>query len=142
MHHMAEIRERCPVAYTHRAGGSWGLLRFDDVVAAATDPDSYRNGGSPRHGMALPPLEVDLPEHRDYRRALTPFFTGKRMADMEPVVRAFAVGLVEPLLARGSADLARDYSYPLPVLTLCSLLGFGLDRWDEIKRVSEDTLFV
>jgi len=142
MEHMAEIRERCPVAYTHRAGGGWGLLRYDDIIAATTDPETYRNAGSPRHGMALPPLEVDLPEHREYRRLLTPFFTGKRMVEMEPMVRGFAGELLEPLLARGTTDLAREYSYPLPVLTLCTLLGFGIERWDEIKRISEDTLFV
>jgi cytochrome P450 family 130 len=140
--HMADVRERCPVAYTHRAGGAWGFLRYDDIVAATLDSGTYRNGGSPRHGVALPPLEVDPPEHREYRRLLTPFFTGKRMTELEPVVREFATGLLEPLLARGSGDLALEYSYPLPVLTLCSVLGFGADRWDEIKRISEDTLYV
>jgi len=142
MAHMKDMRARCPVAYTERAGGAWGLLRYEDIVAATLDPVSFRNGGAPRHGQALPPLEVDPPVHRDYRRLLTPFFTGKRMQQLEPQIRRFAQELLEPIVARGRADLAREYSYPLPVLSLCALLGFGADRWEEIKRVSEDTLFV
>lgn len=142
MAHMKEIRERCPVPYTDRAGGSWGLLRYDDIVKATTDPENFRNGGAPRHGQALPPLEVDPPVHREYRRLLTPFFTGKQMQALEPQVRKFSQDLLTPMVARGEGDLAREFSYPLPVLSLCAVLGFGADRWEEIKRVSEDTLFV
>jgi cytochrome P450 len=100
------------------------------------------NGGAPRHGRALPPLEVDPPEHREYRRLLTPFFTRPRMQQLEPQVRRFACKLLEPIGLREHADLAREYSYPLPVLSLCALLGFGAERWQEIKRVSEDSLLV
>lgn len=140
MKQLADLQQRCPVAYTHRAGGSWGLLRYDDILAATLDPQLYRNGGAPRHGKALPPLEVDPPEHREYRKLLTPFFAGKRMTELEPVVRDLASRLLEPLFERDAAELARDYAYPLPVLTLCHVLGFGADRWDEIKSLSEDSL--
>jgi cytochrome P450 len=142
MDHMKKMRQRCPVPYTNRGGGGWGFLRYEDIVAATLDPTTYRNGGAPRHGQALAPLEVDPPVHRDYRRLLTPFFTGKRMQQLEPQIRSFAQELLAPIIARGHADLAREFSYPLPVLSLCTLLGFGADRWEEIKRVSEDTLLV
>jgi cytochrome P450 len=142
MAHFNRMRESCPAAYTTRGGGGWGLLRYDDIVAATLDSESFRNGGAPRHGQPLPPLEVDLPDHREYRRLLTPFFTGRRMQALEPQVRGFAQQLLEPIVHHGTADLARDYSYPLPVLSLCTILGFGMDRWAEIKAVSEDTLLV
>jgi cytochrome P450 len=90
MAHMKDMRERCPAAYTERAGGSWGLLRHADIVAATIDPILFSNAGAPRHGRALPPLEVDAPEHREYRRLLTPFFTRPRMQQLEPRVRRFA----------------------------------------------------
>jgi cytochrome P450 len=142
MSHMKEMRERCPVAYTDRGGGGWGLLRYDDIKAAVLDPETYINGAAPRHGHALPPLEVDLPDHREYRRLLTPFFTAKRMQVLEPQIRQFAIDLIQPLVDRGTADIARELAYPLPVLSLCTVLGFGADRWAEIKAVSEDTLLV
>lgn len=44
------------------------------------------------------------------------------------------------MVTRGEGDLAREFSYPLLVLILCAVLGFGADRWEKIKRVSEDTL--
>jgi cytochrome P450 len=142
MAHMKEMRERCPVAYTDRGEGGWGLLRHADIVAATMDPVTFSNGGAPRYGRPLAPLEVDPPVHREYRRLLTPFFTPKRMQQLEPLVREFARELLAPIIQREHADLAREYSYPLPVLSLCALLGFGSDRWKEIKRVSEDTLLV
>jgi cytochrome P450 len=142
MAHMKEMRERCPVAYTDRGSGGWGLLRYEDIKAAVLDSDTFINGAAPRHGHALPPLEVDLPEHREYRRLLTPFFTARRMQELEPRIRQFAIDLLEPVLKRDVADLARELAYPLPVLSLCAVLGFGADRWAEIKAVSEDTLLV
>ncbi len=142
MAQLKDMRKNCPVVYTERGGGGWGFLKYQDIVDAAMDPDTYRNGGAPRFGRPAAPLEVDPPVHREYRRLLTPFFTGKNIKALENSVQQFARDLVEPMLERGHADLAREYSYPLPVLSLCALLGFGADRWDEIKKASEESLSV
>jgi cytochrome P450 len=135
-----EMRERCPVAYTGRGGGYWTLLRHADIVAATMNTQTFSNGGKPRHGLALPPLETDPPLHREYRFLLNPFFMPRRIQALEPRVRAIADELLEPLLTRQNVDLAREYSYPLPVLGLCAVLDLPSHIWPDVKRLSEESL--
>jgi cytochrome P450 len=142
MEQLKDMRSKCPVAYTARGGGYWTLLKHADLMAAALDTETFGNGGSPRHGIRLPPLEVDPPDHRPFRVLLNPFFMPKRVQALEPRVRAIAAQLVDPLVAKGGGDLAKEFSYPLPVLTVCALLDLSEDLWPEIKRLSEESLAV
>lgn len=137
---MHDQRERCPMARATRHGGQWDVLRYADVVEAAGDPDRFSNALQNRYAKPLPPLEYDPPEHRDYRRMLAVFFTPKRMAELEPIVRANARELLAPMLAAGRGDLAQAYSYPLPALGLCALLNIDGSEWGDIKEWSENTL--
>ena len=120
---VAETRARCPVAFASRHNGQWDLLRYDDIVAAALNPDAFSNAGASRYDKPLPPLEYDPPLHGDYRRLLAVFFTPALVRALETKVRAAALGLLAPILARGGGDLARELSYPLPVIGLCALLN-------------------
>jgi cytochrome P450 len=142
MEQLKQMRERCPVAYTDRGDGYWTLLRHADIVAAALDPQTFGNSGPPRHGVHMPPLEIDPPAHREFRFLLNPFFMPKRVQALEPRVRAIAQRLIEPLLEKGEGDLAKELSYPLPVLTLCALLDLPEEVWPRVKRLSEETLLV
>jgi cytochrome P450 len=137
---MAEMRAKCPVAYTRRSGGYYALLKYDDIVAAAREPDSFSNAGASRYENPLPPLEYDPPDHGVYRRILQPFFAPPRIRALETRVRASAIALLEPLLEAGGGDFAESYSYPLPVLGLCALLGIPGSDWSDIKAWSEHTL--
>jgi cytochrome P450 len=142
MDQLQVMRSQCPVAYTSRGEGYWTVLRHADVLKAALDPETFGNGGSPRHGVRLPPLEVDPPEHREFRSLLNPFFMPKRVQALEPRVREIADRLLEPLITAGGGDLAKGFSYPLPVLTVCALLDLQETSWPEVKRLSEESLSV
>ena len=137
---MNAVRAGCPVAWAARHGGEWSLLKYEDIVAVTMDPAAFSNAGQARYAKPLPPLEYDPPEHAGYRRLLAPFFAPARIRALEVKVRAAAVDLLAPLIAAGTADLARDYAYPLPVLGLAALLDIPGERWAEIKDWSEHTL--
>jgi cytochrome P450 len=135
---MAQMRRQCPVARTDIKGGMWTVLGYQELVDVASDPASFSNGGAPRWGRRLPPLEVDPPEHTPFRRILQRFWLPSRIRAMEPSVRASAVELLSPLLVNGGGDFAKGYAYPLPVMALCELLGVESTYWDDIKVWSED----
>jgi len=137
---MNDMRGRCPVAWNNRHGGEWSLLRYEDVVATALDPATFSNAGASRYAKPLPPLEFDPPEHGDYRRLVAGFFMPKRIQALELRVRQMAIDLIDPLIAQGGGDLAKDLSYPLPALGLCALLNIEGGHWGEIKAWSEATL--
>src|SRR5262245_8011422 len=103
---MAELRERCPVAWTERAGGFWADTRYDDIREATRDPEPFINGGGPQWGKARPPLEVDRPLHTTFRRLLQPYFHKRHIAALEPQVRRFVVEMLQPLLDSAGGDVA------------------------------------
>lgn len=137
---MADVRARCPVARSDHHGGVYTVLRYDDLKAVASDPATFSNGGGPRFGMRLPPLEVDPPEHGVYRSLLQRFWLPSRIRAMEPVVRDYAGGMIQQLVDQGGGDLAQTVAYPLPVFALCFLLGIDHADWPQIKEWAEQQL--
>lgn len=135
----AEVRERCPVAWTDDLGGFWSVLRYDDVVAVARDTNTFSNALKPRlRRRPRAPLETDRPEHTYYRRLLQPHFSPQRMRELEPRVRSFVVELLEPLLAAGGGDIAPALTYPLPARVVCELLDVPDEDWPLIKHASDE----
>jgi cytochrome P450 len=139
---MAEMRDRCPVAWASRHGGQWDVLRYDDIVETTLNPDLFGNSMQTRYSAALPPLEYDPPEHRDVRRLLAVFFTPKRLRELEPRLRQLCCEMLEPMIEEGKGDLAQGLSYPLPVLALCALLNIPDENWSDIKAWSENTFLM
>ncbi|HZV50932.1 MAG TPA: cytochrome P450 [Candidatus Dormibacteraeota bacterium] len=125
----AELRRRCPVAWTDRWGGFWALTRYEDLVAVAGDHRTFSNAVQnvvphvARPGPRLAPLNVDPPEHTRRRRAINPTLKPRRVARLEPAVRRSVVELLLPLVERGEADLVRELAFPLPAYVLADYLG-------------------
>ena len=114
-HALHELRQQCPVAYSDRWGGFYALTRRADVVAAAKQHRQFINSvlhivpGGMAHNTR-PLMHSDQPEHSHFKAAMLPVFNGPHGAEIAPSVRAYAEQLVAGLLARGEADLVRDYA--------------------------------
>lgn len=116
----AELRARCPVAHSDAYGGFWALTRYDDVVRALSDPATFVTSVQnvvPKVAFTgrRPPLHLDPPEHTPYRAALNPLLTPERVARLEPMVRRYAVELLDPMIASGRADICEAFGSHLPV---------------------------
>jgi len=134
----AELRERCPIAWSERQGGFWTVSRYDDVVEIARQADRFNNSGQPQFGTPRPPLEVDRPLHTTFRRLLQPYFTKDRIADLEPRVRAYVAEMLQPLVDQGGGDLAEALTYPLPARALCAWLGLPDSEWAYLTRIADE----
>jgi cytochrome P450 len=139
---MADVRGKCPVAYSSHLGGEWAVMRYEDIVKVAADPDTFGNAARVRWGRVLAPLHLDPPVHMDYRRLVAKFFTPRQMQRVEPRIRQSAVDLLAPLLARGHGDLATEVSYPLPMLGLCAVMNIDDADWPQLKTWGDQSLFV
>ena len=83
-----DLREQCPVGRSDRYGGFWFLTRSDDIFAAEQDPKTFSVAPSmllPAFGTDEPmiPIDIDPPDHTDYRKLLLPLFTPKATARLE-----------------------------------------------------------
>ena len=73
---------------------------------------------------AVPTLaNVDPPAHTRVRRMANAAFTPRRVAAMEPFIRALVVRFCAERLRDGRADLVRDLAWELPALVLFRILG-------------------
>ncbi|MDX2169093.1 MAG: cytochrome P450 [Deltaproteobacteria bacterium] len=142
----AALRAHDPVHHV-AAGDFWVLTRFDDVWAAASDPATFSSAqgltvaydelGVTGLGSATPMVFLDPPAHTQFRRLVTNGLTPRKVAAIEPAVRAFAAARIESARALGTVDMVAHLFKPLPSLVVAHYLGVPeadrpfFDRWTE-----------
>lgn len=139
------LRDHDPV---HRVdeGDFWVLSRFGDVFEAARDTATFSSaqglthfyGERERIDLAASPIVMmDPPEHTAFRRAVAKGFTPRKVATIEPKVRAFVVERIEALRAAGEDDVVARLFKPLPSFVVGHYLGVPaadqplFDRWTD-----------
>ena len=103
-----------------------------------------RPGADPFYGQpALPGWFVDMdpPEHTRLRRLLAGHFTVRRLNELRPRIEQIVEKHLDELeYAQQPADLVDMFALPIPVLTICELLGVPYADRKEFQRNST-TLF-
>jgi cytochrome P450 len=74
------------------------------------------------HHVAIP-LELNGAEHTKWRKILDPVFAPKRIAVLEPRIRARANELIDAFVDRGEADVYQEWCDPLPSSIFLSIMG-------------------
>jgi cytochrome P450 len=115
--------------------GWYALSRYDDVLAASQQPLLFSSAQGTSleliDSAAMLPMIIfmDPPEHDRQRKLVSRVFTPRAISDLEPFVRATAVGLLDALDARGGGDFVQEFSAILPMNVIMELLGVpGADR--------------
>jgi cytochrome P450 len=126
----------------------WTLSRHADVFAALQEPDLFISGkgiavGFPEQEdgkikVDAPPLLIttDRPRHTQLRALVSRAFTPRRIARLEPRIRAIARSLLDNVKGRGEFDLVREFSAPLPTIVIAELLGVPPEDQDWFKEKS------
>ena len=138
----ADLRAKCPVAHSDAWDGFWALFRYDDVFKAATDWRTYVTSVQnvvPKVAFTgrRPPLHLDPPEHTPYRRALNQLFTPQRMAELEPMTRALAVEMLQPLIDRGQGDICEDFACLLPIRVFAKWMNMPEDKIELLREIAK-----
>lgn len=121
----ADLLSRGPVAMMEGKGGGnnmWGIFSAAEIERAATDHATFSNVTVPEGAPRILPLMVDPPEHTGFRRVINKFFMPGPIKLMEEKMRPVAIGLIDGMITRGTADFAQEYAYQISMRTLCSFL--------------------
>ena len=141
------LRDEAPL-YRNDGLDFWALSRFADVMAAFPDWETY----SSAEGVILERLDptylemtpmmifLDPPRHDRLRKLVSRAFTPRRVAALEPFVRDIAVRLLAPLAAAGGGDFVRDFSTPLPMEVIFTLLGVPETDRQQIREWTDVAL--
>jgi len=143
----ARLRAEAP-AYRNERRGLWALSRHGDVKAAFRDWTQYSN----RHGVGLDRdaftpqaeqaasfLAMDPPRHDRLRALVSKGFTPRRVAALEPRIRAIATAHLDAVAQRPRWDAIDDFAGKLPMDVVSEMLGIpAADR--EQLRAWADTV--
>jgi cytochrome P450 len=136
------LRDHDPVHHV-ADGDYWVLSRFADVFAAAVDPATFSSakgltfayGEMENLGLEAPIVMMDPPAHTKLRQLVTHRFTPRRIAALEPMIRAFVRERVDRLHEAGRGDVVETLFKPLPSMVVAHFLGVPVadrrlfDRW-------------
>ena len=106
----------------------WFLLRWNDVLAAASDALLFTSAqgidiGKSRANPARNIFTLENPEHDQLRAVASKRFTPRAIAAFEPRVRALAREHLAAFVGRGSCELMAELAIPLPIIVVGDLLG-------------------
>jgi len=140
----ATMRSEAPV-FWHDDPGSWGdgfwvVTRHADVMEVSRTAEvfsSYERGSLllPRKGATAEEeemqlamtrmlmLNMDPPEHSDYRNIVQRAFTPRTIRNLEGRLQEFADDIVDRAIAKGTGDFVTDVAAELPLLAICELVG-------------------
>jgi cytochrome P450 len=145
------LREHAPL-YRNEALGFFALSRFRDVVAASADWQTYSSAEGTTVERIDPALFeetpmmifTDPPRHDRLRKLVSRAFTPRRTADLESFIRATAIRLLDRLAERGGGDFVKDFSAPLPMEVIFTMLGVPPDdrrrlrAWMDVSLERDD----
>jgi cytochrome P450 len=150
--YFGRLRETDPVHW-NSLFKSWIVTRYQDVawlirnhgVFSSAIPSIFSGIIIGDPGRAYPPIDEfdwelvealkgvrpflvhDRPEHLEMRQTVHRWFTPKAVEKWRAELRAKAHGLIDARLADGRMEIKRDFAAPLPLTTICWMLGIPQD---------------
>jgi hypothetical protein len=134
----------------------YAVVRHRDICEISKRPDLFWN----RRGIVLESrqqrtileaesglgsvraiLVMDPPEHRDYRKVASPYFTPRAIARVDPVAHESARSLVDRLVERasggeGECEFATEIAAAHPLRILSTILGVPRDEEPRILALT------
>jgi cytochrome P450 len=142
-----QLRDKCPVGRSDNYGGFWFLTKSEDIFAAEQDAAAFSVAPSmmvPLVGTDVPliPIDIDPPEHADYRKILLPLFTPKNIARLDEGMHQTARDLAEEVAAQEVVDVSAMFARPMPTIIFSRLAGFPEKDWPKFDRWVDDIIYV
>ncbi|WP_460601360.1 cytochrome P450 [Flexivirga lutea] len=137
------MREQDPVQRMRRVFGInvWLVTGYDEAKAVLADTKSYSTDIRPMLGMGSDVTIgglgfTDPPEHTRLRKILTPEFTLRRLARLQPVIDRVVSERLDAMEAAGPvADLVEEFAFPIPFLVICELLGLPVEDREHFRKL-------
>ncbi|UGS36576.1 cytochrome P450 [Capillimicrobium parvum] len=135
----ARARAEAPVFYSPELD-YWVVTRYDDIRDIFRDPQTFSSENT-QAPFKPRPAEVQQiladggfsvvtglsgkqpPDHTRLRGFIKKAFTPRRIAGMEPAIRAIVTAMIDGFAGRGRADLVAELAYELPALVIFRMLG-------------------
>ncbi|HEY8514068.1 MAG TPA: cytochrome P450 [Candidatus Binatia bacterium] len=141
------LRDEAP-AYHNPRVGFWAISRYEDVLAAFKDTERLSNAkgvsleqsshGDPSETASF--LAMDPPRHDVMRGLVARGFTPRRVAELEPRIRALATEHIDRVIEQGRCDFIKDFAGKLPMDVISEMLGVPVADRDTLRHWADTLL--
>lgn len=132
-----QMRSRSPVLYVPPPFDGWLVFDYAGAKRALNDHQAFSSQvPAPRHWFIF----FDPPAHTKLRALISRAFTPSTVANLESYIRNLTRELLDKAIPRGEFDLAADFSVPLPMKVISTMIGIPPEDWSQFKRWSDGIL--
>lgn len=142
----AWLRDHAPV-YRNEALNFYALSRYTDVYQALADPAAYSSAKGTVLEMDPQMIEffpiilfMDPPRHTRLRKLVSHAFTPRRIAALEPVIRALAVEYLDRIVEQGGCDFIGDFAARLPIEIISTMVGVPKSDRNMVRELTDAAL--
>lgn len=150
-HHDVLARLRSEAPLFEYAPGSRTVARYEDIREVSRDTERFcasrgvlvndpvRSGGPRTKAPSI--LQMDPPEHAEYRKLVSRSFTPRAVARMENRLRSVARSILDRVDGGTSEiDFVDEVAAPFPMLVIADLLGVPERDRGSFRRWSDSTI--
>ena len=149
-----KLRREAPVRYvepdTHPP--FYAITKHADIMAISNKPEIFSNLAGPMlldnrqlhareegdaFGQMRTIIEMDPPEHRDFRKVASGFFTPRSIHRLDEIVAECAKGQIDKLGEEGETDFVESIAQRHPLRVLSTILGIGPDDEDLLLELTQ-----
>ncbi|MDJ0847108.1 MAG: cytochrome P450 [Myxococcota bacterium] len=145
------LRREAPVYWYERdhCDPFWAITKHADIVDVGKRPQDFII--APRIAIftrTVPPqdekthhlLNMDPPEHGQYRRVVSKRFTPRMTQQWAPRIRDFTKQTLDSLTGERSFDFVAQCSAPITIAVIAEMLGLPQDDWQLLFRWTNEII--
>ncbi|NNL67074.1 MAG: cytochrome P450 [Myxococcales bacterium] len=148
----ARLRREQPVCFMEPPDYQpfWAITKHADIIEVSKQPDKFKSEGRfilfPRMEGATddfaenPPLRMlvnqDPPEHRDYRKLVSKWFTPRAVAHMEPRLEEITREIFDEMIGEGECEFVNRVAARQPLRMITEIMGIPREKEDFVLRIT------
>jgi len=154
----ARARAQAPIFYSPEID-YWVVTRYDDIREIFRNPATFSSENT-QAPFKQRPAEVQKilddggfanvsglsgrqpPDHTRLRGFIKKAFTPRRVASLEPDIRAIATQMIDRFADRGHADLVTGLAHELPALVIFRMLGIPDADVPQVKQWAQSRVYM
>ena len=151
----ARLRREAPVCWMEPPDYApfWAITKHADIIEVSKQPDTFKSegrfilfpevGGTPGESLAEnPPLRMlvnqDPPEHRDYRRLVSKWFTPRSVARIETRLDEITREIFDEFEGAGECEFVANIAARQPLRMITEMLGIPREKEDFVLKVTNE----
>jgi cytochrome P450 len=141
------LREEAPLYY-NEAHDFYAVSRYADVERGLVDRSTFISGRGGVLELIKANIEMpsgivifeDPPTHTIHRSLMSRVFTPRKVAALEPQIRAYSAACLDPLVGTDRFDLIAEFASQMPMRVIGMLLGIPEDDQEAIRDHTDANL--